>query len=108
MRLIDADKLLADNGLGHECNDCEQNTYECGNYRRYTLMSFCEMVDTAPTVDAAPVRHGYWVWHESDYEYECSACGCRFDYERTYLLFDHDFEYANYCPNCGAKMIGGV
>lgn len=55
MRLIDADKLLADNGMGHECNDCEQNTYECGNYRRYTLMSFCEMVDIAPTVDAVQV-----------------------------------------------------
>lgn len=55
MRLIDADKLLADNGLGNECNDCKQNTYECENNFPYSLMSFCVMVDLAPTVDAVPV-----------------------------------------------------
>lgn len=59
-----------------------------------------------PCEDVTPVRYGKWVWHESEYEYECSACGCRFDYNKTYELFDHGFENASYCPNCGAKMIG--
>jgi DNA-directed RNA polymerase subunit RPC12/RpoP len=71
-------------------------------------MAVTEFVKDELTAADAPAKYGKWEWHESDYEYECSACGCRFDYNHTFELFDHDFEYANYCPNCGAKMIGGV
>ena len=56
--------------------------------------------------DVAPVVHGHWIWHEEEFEYECSACHCRFDYNHTFEIFDHGFQYANYCPNCGAKMDG--
>lgn len=103
MRLIDADKLLADNGLGHECNDCEQNTYECGNYRRYTLMSFCEMVDNAPTADAVSAKHGHWnvKYAPSKDELtliECSECGAR--------QFVMNPKKERYCFNCGVKMDG--
>lgn len=54
--------------------------------------------------DVAPVVYGHWIWHEEEFEYECSACHCRFDYNHTFEIFDHGFQYANYCPNCGAKM----
>ena len=47
-----------------------------------------------------------WIWHEQDFEYECSACKCRFDYSNTYGIFHHSFENGDYCPNCGAKMDG--
>lgn len=69
-----------------------------------TVTEFVE--DFLTAADVKPVKHGKWEWHEDDYEYECSACGCRFDYDKTFELFDHSFEYASYCPNCGAKMIG--
>lgn len=64
-------------------------------------------VEHIPTADVAPVVHGKWVWHEEEFEYECSACHCRFDYNRTFELFDHGFQYADYCPHCGAEMDGG-
>lgn len=66
-----------------------------------------EAVHRLPVADVAPVRHGLWIWHEESFEYECSDCSCRFDYEKTYELFDHGFQFANFCPNCGAKMDGG-
>lgn len=50
----------------------------------------------APAVDAEPVRHGKWVYHDDDmmpYK-SCSLCGCE----------AFDLQGANYCPYCGAKM----
>ena len=64
-------------------------------------------IENFPNADVAPVVHGRWVWHEEEFEYECSACHCRFDYNRTFELFDHGFQYADYCPHCGAEMDGG-
>ena len=52
--------------------------------------------------DVAPVRHGRWLQKKhkifgNAYDYVCSECGC------DYALAEY-----NYCPNCGAKMDGGV
>ena len=65
-------------------------------------------IEKIPAADVAPVVHGHWIWHEEEFEYECSACHCRFDYNHMFELFDHGFQYANWCPNCGAKMDGGA
>ena len=49
----------------------------------------------------APVRHGRWVPTEAPFMNECedcSVCGYR-------TVWGHRY---NYCPNCGAKMDGGV
>lgn len=67
-----------------------------------------ERIKALPAADVVPVVHGHWIWHEEEFEYECSACHCRFDYNHTFEIFDHGFQYANYCPNCGAKMDGGA
>ena len=49
-------------------------------------------------VDVAPVRHGRWISFHSEaagnIQY-CSACGIGFDAKM------------DYCPHCGAKMLGG-
>lgn len=63
-----------------------------------------EIIESVPAADVVPVVHGRWIWHEEEFEYECSACHCRFDYNHTFEIFDHGFQYANYCPNCGTKM----
>ena len=58
-------------------------------------------------IEATPVEtilHGNWIWSQKDFEYRCSCCSCTFDYNSTYGIFDHNFEYANYCPHCGAIM----
>ena len=58
-----------------------------------------EYVETLPTIDAEPVRHGKWLPREASVlypfweRYTCSECGKHSDDTR-------------YCPNCGAKMDG--
>ena len=60
-----------------------------------------EMLDSVPTVDAAPVVQGRWInWGKSGTPtYEnygtCSVC-----HEDAEICTEH----RNYCPNCGAKM----
>ena len=59
--------------------------------------SFYDALQTIPTADVAPVRHGYWVKEKRDVliHWHCSACK-----ECFYL----DKPNAEYCPHCGAKM----
>lgn len=79
MRLIDADKLM-------ESLDPKESVW--------VGLVLSELIDNAPTVDAEPVRHGYWV--EAKYPlFTCSECGATYQ--------DTGYGY-NYCPNCGAKM----
>lgn len=53
-------------------------------------------IQNAPTVDAEPIRHGYWI--EEDGYQICSECGEEHGWD----------EYrASWCENCGAKMDEG-
>lgn len=59
---------------------------------------------TLSIVEAEPIRHGHWIWNEDEWNHQCSVCKERFDYSKTYELFDHGFQMAEYCPCCGARM----
>lgn len=84
--------------------------------------SIQRIVNDAPTLDYAPVRHGRWMIHHYNsekYEYEdipynplsfdnpsgmlfCSVC------DAEALLNAHEEDVpSKCCPNCGAKMYGG-
>ena len=65
---------------------------------------FCEEVNRIPAADVVEVRHGRWktVHDEVYYWMACSVCG-----EEIPKRFGTDY-YTNYCPNCGAKMDGGI
>lgn len=58
--------------------------------------------DEFPAADVEPVRHRHWI---EDHDYlKCPECG---------VMVKRDFTFSdvgdwNYCPNCGAKMDGGV
>lgn len=105
MRLIDADALKAVNRMKDDCADCDKElrgkSKACEFDRVYTKMDFCGWLDDAPTVDAVPVKHGWW-WH-----YEgmliCSECGTQFYDDISEYCGDH---VPKFCPNCGAKMDG--
>ena len=63
-------------------------------------------IEQAPTVDAEPVRHGFWnVYKWSDdkenlnTEMTCSVCGITF-----FSPNDITADEFHYCPYCGAKM----
>lgn len=96
MRLIDADKLKAELFDADWMMDNDEHMVE-------------EIVERQPTVDDETVRHGRWEIvivstlnpYESEIEEKCSLCG---RFVQRYGTQPQD----NYCPNCGAKMDGGV
>lgn len=56
------------------------------------------IIDSAPTIDAVPVVHGYWIKNSGNsYTVKCSIC------KSERISSDSWFEY---CPRCGAKMGG--
>lgn len=65
-----------------------------------TADAYINAIDSAPTVDAEPVRRGEWVtkeiktpWGGTDTSTCCGYCGKAILHDTT-----------GYCPNCGAKM----
>ena len=68
-----------------------------------------QYVNEAPTIDAVPVVHGRWILESKgnfspggfEIEEKCSECG-------RYVYRYEGQPQDNYCPNCGAKMDGGV
>lgn len=87
MRLIDADVFLE----------------EMMKTDRYFSVRFD--IEEQPTVDAAPVVHGHWEQCFKDWQGQvagdrCSICG--FEHYGNFVAHYH------YCPNCGAKMDGGI
>ena len=66
-----------------------------------------------PTVDAAPVKHGWWIIKDNPgtgwYRVTCSGCGE--DVTSTIPMigfFPNCKATWDYCPYCGAKMDGGM
>ena len=57
---------------------------------------------TMPAADVAPVVHGRWLC-DADFVI-CSRCEAEMN-QKNSLGVDN---FKNYCPNCGAKMDGGV
>lgn len=82
MRLIDADALLE----------------RMKRTNRYFNVKFD--IEEAPTIEAEPVRHGYWEnanGRPKTYIRKCSVCG-----KEAYFC-GRGCSY-KLCPNCGAKM----
>lgn len=76
------------------------------DYRREkgTIQDAIKMVsfpEYTPTADVAPVRHGQWNADET-----CPFCGKKstegLDAEKW------GYWFPDFCPNCGAKMDGGI
>lgn len=96
MRLIDADALRI--------------VFTEKSSERVCGVELCKAIifriDEMPTVDAVPVRHGKWLYGESESGhdgYYCSQCGkhVRWIYGEEDINFIRSYKY---CPNCGARM----
>ena len=109
----------------HYCDGCTYYDVKCksvlsGNCPIFNVISTISVV---PVIDAEPVRHGKWYWHEeatynptepTEYNsyWACSDCGEDIaDYldhalPSSFIFLDSpDYEPTmEYCPHCGAKM----
>ena len=79
--------------------------YEAHHWAGECLRDCKEAIDSIPTADVAPVVHGRWEYIQQTLntlsQLRCSFCG--------WWSLDPSIDGAyNYCPNCGAKMDGGV
>ena len=81
-RMIDAEKYKEDLWVGRDYLDED------------TLLTATNILDSQPTIEAEPVRHGRWI-EKDDGVMHCTECD-RVGNPHT----------DNYCPNCGAKMDG--
>lgn len=62
------------------------------------------LIGIQPTADVAPVAHGRWDGNT------CTACKLPWNYQMVQDADDWGYfdPMPDYCPNCGAKMDGGV
>ena len=90
MRLIDADAL-----------EPSEMIQPLGNGRyEYVRIVYMDDIDEMPTIE--PERKtGKWVNNIHDLPV-CDQCGYMTPYDRAI----DDYEYGNFCPNCGANMRG--
>jgi len=114
VRLIDANAVLKEMKETY-CTDC--NNYNGVWCRACEHMDDMDFIEDAPTIDAQPVKLGYWseCWRDSVrnvISVICSACD---DASITHLprrdLTVDDVPkkiciQMPYCPKCGAKMEG--
>ena len=81
--------------------------------RRYENPEICtQEINSIPVADVAPVVRGKWgrvanpKWPAHTHD-KCNICG--WWNTRNALCYDGRKGHSlNYCPNCGAKMDGGV
>lgn len=95
MRLIDADAF---NHFDYSCFDGQLSEDAIQG-----IDTVLNVIDTAPTIDAAPARHGHWIEtiENGKMKRVTSCCG---DNQTTLTCWCTP----RYCPNCGAKMDGGI
>ena len=98
MRPIDADALkdsfceACSTKKRYKRTDAECRTHSNALYG-YSCFKM-RLINTAPTIDAEPVRRGRW--EGKKWSYLCSICGG--------LSPEDGGCKTNYCPDCGAKM----
>lgn len=58
------------------------------------------VIADAPTIEAEPVVHGRWIFGNANHREYMKCSECLHSQTPTGVFV--------YCPNCGAKMIGGI
>ena len=88
-RLIDADALKK-----------KYEPYE--SFDGFPMEGLFFILDNAPTIEAEPVKRGKWIEINAAHADYLACSVCKSEYG-GYSAADFD-----YCPNCGARMDGGV
>ena len=99
MRLIDADAFIVNSVKDGLFVFQTENVTDNTIFVKTVYGDLIDAINNAPTVDAAPVRHGKWEKYPDHAHFRCSECRLEFYVDRMPRV-------RNYCPNCGAKMDG--
>ncbi len=67
-----------------------------------------EAITTPPAADVVEVRHGRWIAMDKYMVDQCSNCQFEMDWDAIPLWLVDMPHFKGTCPNCGAKMEGGV
>lgn len=99
MRLIDADALHKEIVSQYGPQATPDGIMRSG------VLNALHLIETTPTVDAEPVRHGKWIMRRDSKNLKtiatCSCCR----YEHSYFVACNVvIDKMTYCPNCGTKM----
>ena len=96
--------------IQYRLKSLEQKGYIKTNSMGKRTIRIIRKIEDAPTVDAVEVVHGHWISLT-----DCSNAGvyCSICYKK---VWKEDYAWcnrknklrSNYCPNCGAKMDGGL
>ena len=93
--------------IREQSEECQKAFEELGGESGIYADAYNDLAEdfySIPAADVAPVVHGRWE-QDADGDWYCTNCDevvaiCESGRERTYRKL--------YCPNCGAKMDGGV
>jgi hypothetical protein len=84
-----------------------------GEHYLYSWFEIEEKLDTIPSADVVPVKHGKWLWDKDGIDWNigswvCSACHNKPEtlWEDRKDIDPYKKSGSHYCPNCGAKMRG--
>lgn len=91
MRFVDGDFLK------------EQITQTMGDQPTPMLSMLYYLVDSYPTIDVEPVKHGRWIEYNYPGHEHVYCSNCKEEYYVDDLLMGRN-DYPAYCPNCGAKL----
>ena len=104
MRLIDADKMAVEESEAYISAQCQIKDELARSVNAVVHTKIQRLIADTPTVDVAPVRHGWWI-DKGEYAV-CTECdgrsGTQYDGVEPIPLM------TQFCPNCGAKMDGGA
>lgn len=75
---------------------CKPNEWHTPDERWRPESEYGAYINALPSAE----RKGKWVNNIHDMPI-CSECGYMTPYDRAI----DDYEYGNYCPNCGARMV---
>ena len=89
---------------GAALHEIEQREALMVGDKRVSVDSMKSFIKNCPAADVAPVVHGRWDGND------CTVCKLPWNYNMVQDADDWGYfdPMPDYCPNCGAKMDGGV
>lgn len=105
-RLIDANALLEE--IDEEIEVCQPETTPSNKFISIGLKTARKDINRMPTVDAVPVKRGHWITTQKtidDNITTCSNCKREF-YIEDLVAVGNEGDYCEFCPSCGADMLG--